>query len=288
MATITRPNPGHRGDLLVLPQLLRSFGVETKEFSGWNNRGHGDFNVIWGVMAHHTGANNTPASLIAYGHSALWGLLSQVHLDRNGVATVTGIGIAWHAGRGSYPGIQTNNANAVTLGIEAVSNGTSPWPPHMLDAYYRICAAICWYVGHSSLRTIGHKEWGQIQGKWDPGGIDMPTFRAKVQRYIDHPPFLPPIAPPNEGEDMTFWNEKVPSLVDPTKEFPRKDYLSLTDYHAAKANAQSEAALKVVEALATVAAAQSAELTLLREDVAALTNALTPKADPTDETPGGA
>lgn len=87
---------------------------------------------------------------------------------------------------------------------------------------------------------------------------------------------------------MTFWNEKVPSLVDPTKEFPRKDYLSLTDYHAAKANAQSEAALKVVEALATVAAAQSAELTLLREDVAALTNALTPKADPTDETPGGA
>lgn len=287
MATITRPNPGHRGDPLFLVDLLRSFGVETREFTGWRNRGHGDFYQIWGVMAHHTGGNNTPASLIAYGHSALWGLLSQVHLDRSGVATVTGAGIAYHAGRGSYPGIQTNNANAVVIGIEANSDGVSPWPPHMLDVYYRICAAICWYLGHSSLRTIGHKEWGQIQGKWDPGGIHMPTFRAKVQNYIDRPPFLKP-EPPNEGEDMAFWEEQIPSLVDPNKKFSRKDYLGLIDYHATLSNQQSAATLQAVQALTKVVAAQSAELTLLREDVAALTADRSTPTDPTDETAGGA
>lgn len=29
---------------------------------------------------------------------------------------------------------------------------------------------------------IGHKEWAAIQGKWDPGGINMNTFRADVAR----------------------------------------------------------------------------------------------------------
>lgn len=275
MATITKPNPGHRGDLMILPDLLRAFGVEVKEFSGWRTRGHGDFNVIWGVVAHHTGGNNTPASLIAYGHSALWGLLSQIHLDRNGVATIVGIGHAYHAGVGSWPGIQTNNANAVTLGVEANSDGTSPWPPVMLDKYYRICAAICWYLGHSSLRTIGHKEWGKVQGKWDPGGIDMANFRANVQRYIDRPPFMAAITPPaNKGEDMAFWEEEIPSLVDPSKKFRRMDYIGLTDYHATLANQQSAATLKVVQALAKVVAAQSDELALLREDVVALSKKL--------------
>lgn len=271
---ITRPNPGHRGDPLFLVDLLRAFGVEVKEFTGWRNRGHGDFYQIWGVMAHHTGGNNTPASLIAYGHSALWGLLSQVHLDRAGVATITGAGIAYHAGRGSYPGIQTNNANAVVIGIEANSDGVSPWPPVMLDKYYRICAAICWYLGHSSLRTIGHKEWGQIQGKWDPGGIHMPEFRSKVQWYIDNPPFL---TKATQGEIMAFWDDQIPSLVDPNKKFPRKDYISLIDYHATLANLQSKKTLdKVEQALA--------EMRLLREDIAGLVQIT---LDDNKETPNG-
>lgn len=276
MATITKPNPQHRGDPLFLVDLLRAFGVEVKEFTGWRTRGHGDFNQIWGVVAHHTAGNNTPASLIAYGHSALWGLLSQIHLDRQGVATITGAGHAYHAGRGSWSGIRTDGANQVTIGIEANSDGVTPWPPHMLDVYYRICAAICWYLGHSSLRTIGHKEWAGEYGKWDPGGIDMRQFRANVQRYIDRPPFMGAITPPTtEGEDMAFWEEKIPSLVDSKKSFARKDYISLIDYHATKANLQSEAALIATRGLTKLVEAQSNELALLREDVAALTNIVT-------------
>lgn len=248
-----KPNPGHRGDPLFLPELLRAFGVQVEEFSGWRNRGHGDFFEIWGVMAHHTAGANTPASLIAYGHAGLRGLLSQIHLAKNGVATITGAGIAYHAGRGSWPGVPTNNGNSVLVGVEAVNagNGVDPWPEAQLNAYYRICAAICWYLGHSSLRTVAHKEYAKIQGKIDPHPLDMAQFRARVQFYIDNPPFVP------SEEDMpNFWNEQVPSLVDPSKKFPRRDFLQLTDYHATLANIQSKQVL--------------AEMALLREDQARL------------------
>lgn len=259
------PNPSHRGDPLFLPEVLRAFGVRFEEFSAWRNRGQGDFGKIWGVVAHHTGSNNASPASIAYGHPGLQGLLSQIHLDRTGKATIVGAGIAWHAGRGSWPGIATNNANAVTIGIEANSDGVSPWPAEMLDAYYRICAGVCWYLGLPATRVIGHKEWaGPAQGKWDPGGIDMDDFRSHVQYYIDNPPFIKPDPPKTEaGETMEFWNERVPSLVDASKSFTRAEYLQLIDYHATLGDQQSRDGLEKIDRLID-------ETRLLREDLAAL------------------
>lgn len=262
---VIKRNPGHRGDPMFLADVLRAFGVTVKEFDAWKLRGHGDFNIIWGVMAHHTGGMNAPASSIVYGRPDLKGPLSQIHLDRNAVATMTCVGIAWHAGRGSYPGIQTNNANAVTIGIEANSDGKTPWPAPMLDAYYRICAAICWYLGLPSSRVIGHKEWSH-DGKWDPGGIDMNDFRRRVQHYINNPPFATkaPESPVTEaGEPMSFWQTKVPSLLDSKKQIARQDFIQLIDYHSALANIQSKQTLdKMDQTLA--------EMKLVREDMQAL------------------
>lgn len=181
-----KSNPSHTGDPLFLPELLRFFGIEVREHPGWRDRGHGDFRKIQGIIVHHTGALTTPVEYIAR-HPAL-GLCSQIHLDREGVATICGAGIAYHAGRGEHPGWPTHAANQVSIGIEAQSDGTSPWPQAQLDAYHRICAAILWYLGLDATKDhlLGHKEYsGRAQGKWDPGGIDMDDFRRKVQNMIN-------------------------------------------------------------------------------------------------------
>ena len=186
-----KPNPAHRGDPLFLADLLRLWGVKVVEMPGWKTWGTGDFGRIQGVICHHTGSNTTPASYIARNPRLDNQLSSQIHLSRDGVATLCGVGQAWHAGRGSYPGWPTDRANQVSIGIEAQSDGRSPWPKAEMVAYRKIVAAICWYLGYSATtqHVLGHKEWAAVQGKWDPGGIDMNTFRKEVQWYIDNPPF---------------------------------------------------------------------------------------------------
>lgn len=69
----------------------------------------------------------------------------------------------------------------------------------MLDVYHRTVAAILWYLGLPASRCISHWEYSLVaQGKWDPGAgngragqvMDMDHFRARVQHYIDNPPFM--------------------------------------------------------------------------------------------------
>ncbi|WP_293817696.1 N-acetylmuramoyl-L-alanine amidase [uncultured Corynebacterium sp.] len=174
--------------------------MTVRERPGWKLWGNGDFGAIKGIIVHHTGHNATSADYIARNPRLGNALSSQIHLSRDGVATICGAGIAWHAGRGRYPGWQTNNANWESIGIEAQSDGTSPWPAKELDAYYRICAAILTKLGKraTTQTLIAHWEYSRaVQGKWDPGAgngvsgavMDMNTFRAKVNWYIDHPPY---------------------------------------------------------------------------------------------------
>lgn len=256
MTTVLQPNTSWRGDPTFLPDVLKLFGVETKEVSGWLNRGHGDFGSIQGIMVHHTGSNNTSADYIAR-HPDL-GLCSQIHLDRKGVATLCGVGIAYHAGRGSYAGWPTNNANQVSIGIEAQSNGVDRWPDEQLDAYFRICAAILWFLGKRATTgtLLGHWEYSaHAQGKWDPGNgngvsgavMDMNWFRAEVNKYIDNPPFgikdkilmnINDIWPggPAALNQVRLGVEKLLKLLDPiasringAKKFMLTDYMSLID-----------------------------------------------------------
>lgn len=178
-----------------IPEVLRAAGLTCNVYPGAMDRGHGDFGAIWGVVAHHTGSNNAGPGGIAE-HPDL-GLASQLHLDRNGVFTLCGVGIAWHAGNGSWPGLPANDANRMTIGIEAANDGggspgkphRSSWPAAQYDAYVRGTAAILRKLGHDSSHVIAHKEWaGAAQGKWDPGAIDMNIFRRDVQAAIDNKP----------------------------------------------------------------------------------------------------
>ncbi|WP_280410679.1 peptidoglycan recognition protein family protein [Nocardia asiatica] len=178
-------------DPVWLPDVLRAAGLEVREYPGWRDRGHGDFGTIWGVVCHHTGSFGATARGIAE-HPDL-GLCSQLHLDSDGVYTICGVGIAWHAGMGAYPGLPTNNANQCTIGIEAANDGggrpglphRESWPDAQYDAYFRGVAAILDHLGQPATHAIGHKEWaGAAQGKWDPGAIDMNIFRADVARAM--------------------------------------------------------------------------------------------------------
>lgn len=184
-----------RGDPVWLADVLRAEGLSVVEMDGWLNRGQGDFGEIWGVIAHHTGSDNASPESIAF-HPEL-GLASQIHLARNGVVTMCGVGLANHAGKGSWAGIPLDSANQMTIGIEAAclpregAPHREHWPDVQYDAYVKTVAAILRRLGHRSDHCIAHREWARFgpagwrQGKWDPGAIDMNIFRADIQRRID-------------------------------------------------------------------------------------------------------
>ncbi|MBP2211076.1 hypothetical protein JOJ87_001420 [Rhodococcus ruber] len=206
------------GDPVWLADVLRAEGLPVVEFPGWKDRGHGDFGTIWGVIAHHTG-NNPPANNPGYiaNHPSL-GLCSQLHLSRDGVFTVCGVGIAWHAGEGSYPGLPANDANARTIGIEAENNGKEGWGPKQYDAYVRGVAAILRRLGHDASHVIGHKEWaGAAQGKWDPGGMDMNVFRRDVAAAITKPTTPQGAKPVTDTEILRDLRAQLTGSADPGK-----------------------------------------------------------------------
>lgn len=255
------PNPNWRGDPTFLPEVLRLFGLEVEVLDGAFNRGHGDFGKIKGIVVHHIGSNKYDPWGIAR-HPSL-GLCSQIHLARNGKVTICGVGIAYHAGRGSCEDWPVNAANAVSIGVEAESDGVSAWPKEELDAYYRLCAAILWFLGKRADRKtlISHWEYSRVaQGKWDPGAgngkfgavMDMEVFRARVNKIIDNPPFLPPKNTKGAGMAEAFdqITRKYRSRVEQS-EFEGKpiDYLLNADRHAFYASVFAEEALKRLVAL---------------------------------------
>ena len=165
-------------DPMWLPDVIRAAGVKCNIFPGAFERGHGDFGAIWGPFMHHTGSFGETPNGIA-NHPSL-GLASQIHLAADGVATLCGVGIAWHAGTGSWPGIPTNNGNQVCIGIEAAHNGTAAWSAAQYGSYLKIVRAINKRLGNPLNKVVAHKEYGAIQGKWDPGNLDMKLFRQRL------------------------------------------------------------------------------------------------------------
>lgn len=258
-AVALKPKPSWRGDPTFMPEVLRAFGVKVAELPGWLNRGHGDFNIIQGLIVHHTGHNKTSADYIAR-HPQL-GLCSQIHLDRAGLATMCGVGIAYHAGLGSKEGWPTNAANFNTIGIEAQSDGTSVWPDAQMDAYHRLCAAILWYLGKDATpyTLISHAEYSALaQGKWDPGSgrgvpgepINMNWFRSKVQYYIDNPPFMKSADEIEEEELVSILNEVHQSIVPGSKyEAQLKQMIVNADGHSYIARITAQDNQRRLEAL---------------------------------------
>ncbi|MBB3038947.1 peptidoglycan recognition protein family protein [Hoyosella altamirensis] len=179
------------GNLWWLADALREEGLQVVEQPGWRQRGHGEYRDIRGVMCHHTaGGGPNDWQVVLNGRPDLPGPLSNLVLEKDGTYRVIASGVCWHAGRGSWPGWPTDNANWHVIGIEAVSRGVPDaqgrydWTPEQLDAYVRGCAVLARRAGFPVRNVVGHKEYSS-EGKIDPAGIDMNDFRAQVQQVVN-------------------------------------------------------------------------------------------------------
>ncbi|MFC7447355.1 N-acetylmuramoyl-L-alanine amidase [Rhodococcus daqingensis] len=260
------------GDPVWLEEVLRPvLGDRLKTLPGWQNRGHGDFRDIRGVMVHHTGNKNETAESIKRGRPDLAGPLANLHIAPDGTVTIVAVGVCWHAGKGSYPWLPTNNANPHMIGIECAwptITGTDArgeptydahelWPDAQIISMRDTCAALALKLGVGADKVIGHKEYaGAAQGKWDPGNIDMNWFRGEVAKDMRGefeaappvvvpppapvaPPILPP--PPNPRSDRVLLEEIWTALRGPDGNgWPQLGGKTVVDYLADLLQAQRD------------------------------------------------
>jgi hypothetical protein len=153
--------------------------------------------VKW-IFVHHTADTCDPkqsdarADYIKNAPSDRYPPLSQIMLGRNQKVYVCAKprsgdaepGRASHAGEGSYPGIPTNRANEMAIGIEVQCSGAHALSTHA-DSYATLidlAASLCRRYGLNETKVIGHKEYSST-GKIDPRD-NMDTIRKDVKAAL--------------------------------------------------------------------------------------------------------
>lgn len=180
--------------LTDLADVCRAADLEVAEVGGWKSRGHGDMSTPRTIVCHHTAGpttGNMPSlNTITYGRSDLPGPLCHLGLGRDGTVYVVAAGLAYHAGEVRDP----TYANRYAIGIEAEATGRDRWPAIQLDAYTRLCRALCDHYGIGVDRVLGHKEvCAPVGRKVDPN-LDMAAFRRRVTALEDDMPTADEIA----------------------------------------------------------------------------------------------
>ena len=209
------------GDPVWLEDVLRPvLGDRLKTLPGWDGRGHGDFLDIRGVMMHHTGNSRESAQSIADGRPDLDGPLANLHIAPDGTVTIVAVGVCWHAGRGSYAWLPTDNANYHMIGIECAWPDIRPdgsydpaqrWPDPQIISMRDTAAALATKLGVAADHVIGHKDYaGAAQGKWDPGNLDTRWFQGEVDKamrgvFAPAPVQPGPILPPDYAKET--WDQ---------------------------------------------------------------------------------
>lgn len=163
-----------------LERAVRNAGVKYKMLDGWKSRGHGSMGSIQSVLCHHTAgpaSGNTPSlNVVAYGRPGLSGPLAQIFLARDGTVYLVAAGRAYHAGVVKSPIYQ----NSHSIGIEAEATGVSSWPAEQIEAYAKLCKALCKEFKLSTSRVVGHKEACSPAGRKIDPNFSMSDFRRKI------------------------------------------------------------------------------------------------------------
>ncbi|WP_017972534.1 N-acetylmuramoyl-L-alanine amidase [Actinopolyspora halophila] len=234
-----------------LATVARETGYPVVEVDGWRNRGHGGMADHVGVIVcHHTAScepeetdSNAPAlDVVRDGRAGLPGPLAHYVLGFDGTVYVVAAGLAYHAGSGSWRGMSGNES---AIGIEAEDSGDGDWTDAQLDAYPRLVARLCQFLGVDSAAVCAHREWAP-ERKIDPAGIDMPDFRRTVSDYLatpdqitaqeddmrdDERQALFDVLQQHTGSRTPGEFPGWPSFVDDSERFTAVDYLRNIDAH---------------------------------------------------------
>lgn len=170
-----------------LPELLKDAGLHVVEVAGWENRGRpaskGPFHPV-GVLWHHTGDKNGGLNyarwLAEVGRSDLPAPLCHLSIGRDGTVYVVAAGRANHAGVAKPSGsVAGGDGNALYVGVECQNTGSEGWSKPQHAAMVTTGVVLGRLLGCSSSAQRGHKETS-VTGKWDPGKLDMDTFRGQI------------------------------------------------------------------------------------------------------------
>jgi hypothetical protein len=174
--------------LTWLPKALRDAGLQVSEVKGWETRGHGDMGIVRGVLCHHTAGPKTgdapSLNVVLNGRPDLPGPLSQLVLARSGIWHVVAAGRSYHAGAGTWQGVESGNMSFI--GIEAENTGlpNDPWPEAQLVSYAKGAAAMLRYLKAPSIMCAGHKEYATPKGRKSDPSFDMVSFRCRVASLL--------------------------------------------------------------------------------------------------------
>ena len=178
--------------LTWMREVLTAAGLKVQAVDGWEQRGHGDVLPTKGIICHHTCGPRTgdiqDLHVLVEGRSDLPGPIANLGLARSGVYWCVAAGRAYHAGVGSWQGIETGNMSFIGIEAENVGDHTDPWPDVQMDAYKRGCAAILKHVGAQPIMCAGHKEFALPHGRKDDPDFDMVAFRADVAKLMGGQP----------------------------------------------------------------------------------------------------
>lgn len=173
--------------LTDLADACRKSGLKVIEVDGWQTRGHGQMADARTVVAHHTATPKSASGdypslrIVRDGRTDLPGPLAQLGLGRSGTVYVIAAGVCFHAGATFTR--DTDNWHAI--GIEAEADGLSAWPDEQVDAYARLCRALCDHYGLDVGRVLGHKEIAAPQGRKTDPNFDMSAFRERIDNLGD-------------------------------------------------------------------------------------------------------
>lgn len=196
-----KPPVAHKYLPANLPQLLRDAGLEVIEVEGWRTRGRpestGGF-APFGIDWHHTGAYDSMTDaqndvdyadwLAKVGRSDLPPPLCQLSISAEGRVFVCAAGRANHAGKARAAGpMPAGDGNEMYVGVECMNSGKQGWPKPQYDAMVTTGAVLSKLLDCPASHNRGHVETSTT-GKWDPGMLDLDTFRADIRQAMKPKP----------------------------------------------------------------------------------------------------